>query len=169
MKKHATITAYGTSTASIPDVNQSAKRVPIVTIKLIRETSVLYPARRITSPLDAYEILKSFLVDADREKFYAIYLNTKNEPVAIHPVSIGSLNASLVHPREVYKAALLVNAASVILSHNHPSGDPCASKEDIEVSRRLKEAGSLIGIEVIDHIVIGKGTNYYSLKEHNYL
>lgn len=168
MKKLVTIHAYGTP-ANIPDVNQSAKRVPIITIKLIREASVLYPARRINSPLDAYEILKSFLVDADRENFYAIYLNTKNEPVAIHPVSVGSLNASLVHPREVYKAAILVNAASVILSHNHPSGDPTPSREDIEVSKRLKEAGLIIGIEVIDHIILGMGTNYYSLKEHDYL
>jgi DNA repair protein RadC len=169
MKKLATIPAYGTLPANVSIINKSAKRVPVVTIKLIREASVLYPTRRINSPLDAYDILKSFLVDADRENFYAIYLNTKNEPAAIHPVSIGSLNASLVHPREVYKAAIPVNASSVILSHNHPSGDPTPSREDLEVSKRLKEAGTIIGIEVLDHIIFGSETNYYSLKEHGNL
>ncbi|MED0656848.1 JAB domain-containing protein [Anoxybacillus ayderensis] len=127
---------------------QPAKRVNIVSLKLVREGSVLYRERRVQSPEDAYQLLKPFLVDADREVFVVVCLDTKNQPTAIHVCHVGSLNASIVHPREVFKSAILANAASVLVAHNHPSTDPTPSREDIEVTRRLVEAGRIVGIEL---------------------
>jgi len=100
------------------------------------------------------------------EHFIVAYLDTKNQPTAIHTVSVGSLNSSIVHPREVYKGALQSNASSILISHNHPSGDVKPSYEDIEVTKRLVEVGKLIGIKVTDHIIVGDDC-YYSFKEEN--
>ncbi|MFZ5650268.1 MAG: JAB domain-containing protein [Bacillota bacterium] len=134
-----------------------AKKVDIITLKVVRESSLLYKPRKIQGPEDAFELIRSFLEDADREMFTVIYLNTKNEPTAIHTVSVGTLNSSLVHPREVFKAAVLVNAASLILAHNHPSNDVQPSREDIEITRKLVDAGNILGVQVLDHIVVGSG------------
>ena len=141
-----------------------AKRVDIISLKLVRESSLLYRPRKIHGPKDAYELVRNTLEDADRETFMVIYLNTKNEPTAIHTVSVGTLNSSLVHPREVFKAALMVNTSSLILAHNHPSGDPEPSREDIDITRRLVEAGNILGIQILDHLVVGNG-RYRSLKD----
>ena len=84
-----------------------------------------------------------------------VCVNTKNQPTAIHTVSIGTLNSSLVHPRELYKAAILANANAVILSHNHPSGDPTPSREDLALTRRLREAGDALGVPLVDHLIVG--------------
>lgn len=145
-------------------VYMKAKRVNIISLKLVRESSLLYRPGRIRGPEDAFELVRNILEDADREIFMVIYLNTKNEPTAIHTVSVGTLNTSLVHPREVFKAAVMVNAASLILAHNHPSGDSEASREDIDITRKLAEAGNILGIQVIDHIIVGSG-GYRSLKD----
>jgi DNA repair protein RadC len=102
--------------------------------------------------------------DADREHFFALFLNTKNVGVSVELVSISSLNASIVHPREIRKPAIAVSAASIILVHNHPTGDPTPSREDIEFTRRFAKCGDLIGIELLDHIVLGNG-HFQSLKE----
>jgi DNA repair protein RadC len=134
-----------------------AKKVDIITLKVVRESSLLYKPRKIQGPEDAFELIRSFLEDADREMFTVIYLNTKNEPTAIHTVSVGTLNSSLVHPREVFKAAVMVNAASLILAHNHPSNDVQPSREDIEITRKLVDAGNILGVQVLDHIVVGSG------------
>lgn len=95
-------------------------------------------------------------------------LNTKNEPTSISTVSVGSLNSSIVHPREVFKTAVMSNAASIIIAHNHPSGDITPSKEDKDITLRLKEAGDIIGIKLLDHIIIGD-RNYLSLKEKGHI
>ena len=145
-----------------------AKRVNIVSLKLVKESSLLYKERSVRSPEDGYELLKPFLADKDREHFIVVSLDTKNQPVSINVCHIGSLNASLVHPREVMKSAILSNAASILVGHNHPSGKPEQSKEDVEVTRRLVEAGKIIGIDVIDHIIVGDET-YTSLKEKGYI
>ena len=136
----------------------------IITLKIVRESSLLYKPRTIRGPEDAFELVRNTLEDADREMFTVIYLNTKNEPTAIHTVSVGTLNSSLVHPREVFKAAVMVNAASLILAHNHPSSDVQPSREDIEITRRLVEAGNVLGIQILDHIIVGSG-RYRSLKD----
>lgn len=116
------------------------KRVNIVTIKIVREATILYDTRKISSAGDAVELGKKFLEDADREQLLLYCLDTKNQPIEMNVVSVSSLNSSIVHPREVFKAAILSNAASVILFHNHPSGDPSPSNEDVNVAKRLKEA-----------------------------
>ncbi len=97
-----------------------------------------------------------------------MYLNTKNQVLHKKTVFIGSLNASIVHPREVYKEALRRSAASIICIHNHPSGDPSPSREDIEVTKRLNECGKILGIDLLDHLIIGEN-KFVSLKEKGYL
>ncbi|MCH7549138.1 MAG: hypothetical protein IH969_06340 [Candidatus Krumholzibacteriota bacterium] len=97
--------------------------------------------------------------DFDREHFYAILLNTKNVVLSVELVSIGSLNASIVHPREILKPAIANSADSIILVHNHPTGDPDPSREDIEFTKRFAKCGELIGIELLDHVIIGNATS----------
>lgn len=142
-----------------------SKRVNIVSIKMVKEGSILYSKRRIYSSSDAANIAREFLETCDREQLIVICLNTKNEPTAIHTVSIGSLNSSIVHPREVFKPAILSNSAAIIISHNHPSGCPDPSLEDINITKRIKEAGEILGIKLLDHIIIGDNNNYISIKE----
>lgn len=146
-----------------------AKRVDIVRCKLVRECpSIAYAQRRINSPEDAVDLVKRFLEDADREMMILICLNRKGEPTALHTVSIGTLSSSLVHPREVFKVAILCNASSIILAHNHPSGDPSPSREDLDITKRIKDAGELIGIDLIDHLIIGSN-KHCSLKSSGQL
>lgn len=118
--------------------NESAKRVNIVSLKVIREASLLYKNRQIKSPQDSYDLIRTFIEDADRELFICMSLDTKNQPTNIQVCHMGSLNASLVHPREVMKMAILSNSASIIVFHNHPSGIKKPSTEDLEVTQRLE-------------------------------
>jgi DNA repair protein RadC len=119
----------------------------------------------IRSPINRAKIAAEFIGDEDREVFLVMCLNTKNRVVAVHRCHVGALNASLVHPREVFKAAILNNSASIIVSHQHPSGDITPSGEDIAVSKRLAEAGRMLGIEVLDHLIVNAAAEYTSLKE----
>ncbi|AKL95090.1 DNA replication and repair protein RadC [Clostridium aceticum] len=121
---------------------------------------------RIKGPDDVTHLLMEEMRYLKKEFFNIILLNTKNELIAVENISIGSLNASIVHPREVFVRAIKRSSASMILVHNHPSGDPQPSKEDINITNRLVEAGKLIGIEILDHIIIGDNV-YISLKEKN--
>jgi DNA repair protein RadC len=121
----------------------------------------------ISSPADVDRILRGRIANLDRENFVVVLLNTKNEVIETSTVSVGTLSTSLVHPREVFKPAIRASAASVILAHNHPSGKVEPSKEDREVTRRLGEAAGILGIEVLDHVIVGDG--YCSLKEHGML
>ena len=145
-----------------------AKRVDIVSLRLVKESSLLYKDRAIRSPGDAYNLFKQFLGDLDREYFVVMCLDVKNQPTAINVCHIGSLNASIVHPRDIMKAAILSNSASILALHNHPSGQPEPSPEDIDVTKRLAEAGSIMGIELIDHLIVGDG-RYVSLKDKGYI
>ena len=145
-----------------------AKRINIVSIKMVKESSFLYQTRTISSPKDAYEMIKEQLEDLDREQFIIACLNTKNEPTNLSVVSVGTLNKAIIHPREVFKTAILSNAANVIAFHNHPSGDTEPSQQDIQLTNRLYEAGELLGIKLLDHLIIGDGT-FTSLKEKGYL
>ncbi|KAA0563688.1 DNA repair protein RadC [Bacillus sp. CH30_1T] len=101
-------------------------------------------------------------------RYICLYLNTKNQVLHKQTIFIGSLNASIVHPREVFKEAFRRSAASIICIHNHPSGDPTPSREDIEVTKRLVECGRIIGIDILDHLIIGE-KKFISLKEKGYL
>lgn len=118
----------------------------------------------VNSPQDVAHMVMEEMRHLDREHFRVLSLSTKNHVLGISPISIGSLNSSLVHPRECFKEAIRRNSNAIILLHNHPSGDPTPSKEDIEVTRRLADGGKILGIEVLDHVVIGDN-RYVSLKE----
>ena len=119
----------------------------------------------IRSPQDAADLVMPELRDLPQERLKAIYLNNKTEVLKTRTISVGSLSSSIITPREVFREGISGNAASVIIAHNHPSGDPSPSKEDIDISKRLIEAGRMIGIEVLDHVIIGDG-RWMSLKEH---
>lgn len=149
-------------------MGKSAKRVNIVSIKLVKESSLLYKERAIRSPEDGYRLMKQLLGDLDREAFIVISLDTKNQPTSINICHIESLNASIVHPREVMKSVILSNGASFMVGHNHPSGNPAPSREDIEVTKRLVETGKILGIDLLDHIIVGDET-FISLKEKGYI
>ncbi|MEM5831547.1 MAG: DNA repair protein RadC [Candidatus Aenigmatarchaeota archaeon] len=120
--------------------------------------------KKIISPQDVFKLMKSKLKDYSKEHFYIISLNSRN--AIINEISIGTLNASLVHPREVFAEAIRQRANSIILVHNHPSGDPTPSKDDIKITKKLKEAGKILGIEVLDHIIITRNS-YLSFKNKN--
>lgn len=122
----------------------------------------------VRSPEDFANIAMKFIGNEDREVFLVACLSVKNEIQCLHRCHIGTLNASLVTPREVFKTAFLQNAASIILAHNHPSQNVTPSQEDIDVTKRLQEAGELLGVEVLDHLVISE-TNYLSLKEKGFM
>lgn len=124
--------------------------------------------RRVRSPEDAANIIRDFIGDSDREKFVVLGLSTKNEPQILQVVHTGSINASIVCPREIMKALILANCSCCVVSHNHPSGDPTPSPEDIDVTERLVEAGKIIGIDVLDHIILGTN-KFLSLKEKGYM
>ena len=145
--------------------NKHAKRVDIVSIKMVREGSTKYENIKIETPFDAYVLLKNFLEDSDREKLLVVCLDTKNQPINICTVSVGTLNSSLVHPREVFKTAILSNSNQIMLAHNHPSGISAPSNEDKAMTSRIKDAGVILGIELIDHIIIGSN-EYFSFKEN---
>jgi DNA repair protein RadC len=122
----------------------------------------------IRSPEDGAKYMMNDMRFLSQEHFVCLYLNTKNQVIHKQTVFIGSLNASIVHPREVFKEGLKRSAASIIALHNHPSGDPAPSREDIEVTKRLVECGKIIGIELLDHLIIGEN-KFVSLKEKGYL
>jgi DNA repair protein RadC len=130
-------------------------------------TSGLAERPIIRTPKEAADLVLGEMSHLDREQFRVMTFNTRNQVLAVDIVSIGSLASSPVHPREVFKMALKRSAASVILFHNHPSGDTKPSDADVEVTKRLKEAGKILGIEVLDHIIIGYNT-FLSMKESGY-
>lgn len=122
----------------------------------------------IRSPEDAANYLMTDMASLQQEHFVALFLNVKNEVLHKETIFIGSLNASIVHPRELFREAVKRSAASIICAHNHPSGNPVPSPEDIEVTKRLVAAGDMMGIDVLDHLVIGDH-QFISLKEKGYM
>nr|WP_304626070.1 DNA repair protein RadC [Sporosarcina sp. BP05] len=122
----------------------------------------------IRSPEDAAAYLMTDMASLKQEHFVVLFLNVKNEVLHKQTIFIGSLNSSIVHPREIFREAVKRSAASIVVSHNHPSGNPSPSPEDIEVTKRLIEAGSIMGIEVLDHVIIGDH-QFLSLKEKGYM
>ena len=124
---------------------------------------------KISSPEDVEALMRPRLAHLDREHFVILLLDTKNRVIASPTVSVGTLTSSLVHPREVFKPAVRVSAASMVLVHNHPSGDPKPSEDDLSVTKRLKNAGDIFGIEVLDHVIIGDAGRFFSMKEKGQL
>jgi DNA repair protein RadC len=118
----------------------------------------------IKNPEAVVKAIRASIKDKAKEHFKLILLNPRNKIIGISTISVGTLNASLVHPREVFKDAITHSAASVVLAHNHPSGDPEPSEDDLKITKKLVESGKILGIEVLDHIVIGKN-GFLSFKE----
>ena len=119
---------------------------------------------RIRHGKDVYELLRSSMEDLDREHFCIIMLNVRNQIITTETISIGSLDTSIVHPREIFKNCIKKSAAAVILAHNHPSGEAAPSDDDIRITKRIIEAGKIVGIHVLDHVVVGHG-QYVSMRE----
>ena len=128
------------------------------------QTAQALPEDSLSSPQEVARFLLPRLRYLDQEHFLILQLNTKNRLLGMETITIGTLDASLVHPREVFKVAIRQSSASLILAHNHPSGDPRPSQEDLYLTRRLKESGELLGIPILDHVIIGDN-KYYSMKE----
>lgn len=149
------------------------KRINIYSVTLVKESAKIYDLDTavIRGPQDARDVIVKVLdmENLPNEHFVMLSLNTKNKVVGVHTIFVGSLNSSIVHPREIFQRALLNNSASIVVFHNHPSGDPTPSREDIEVTKRLEQAGEIIGIEVLDHIIIGDEGRYTSLREKGYI
>lgn len=155
--------------AALPSVPTDARYMSVKRVSLVYEGS-LQERANITSTRDAIEFFGEYWRDNpanDQERFVVACLDTKHRVQCVVLVTTGTLDASLVHPREVFKPAMIEGSSAVLLSHNHPSGDPTPSREDIQVTDRLTEAGKLIGITVLDHIIHGDGTgNLLSVREH---
>lgn len=130
-----------------------------VRTKLVIEGHKEYKPIKLSNSNDVYETFKK-LVESDKEKFYSIFLDCKNKVIGVDMVSQGALDSAPVHPREVYKSALLASAANVIFVHGHPSGEPDPSFSDREITKLLKQAGELLQIGVLDHIIIGLNSFY---------
>lgn len=140
-----------------------------VRVKMVKERHAFYETNKVKSPRDVANVFHKFFDGIDREQFVVACLNVKNEIVNLSVVSIGSLNSSIVHPREVFKVAVLSNAGSIIVCHNHPSGNTAPSAEDIAVTERLKNCGEMMGISLVDHIILGDDGEFLSLKEKGYI
>ena len=142
----------------------------IAAIELAKRFSQIQSMDRyiIRSPEDGANYIWDELRDEQQERFVCLYLSVKNHVIHKQTIFIGSLNSSIVHPREIFKEAIRRSAASVICFHNHPSGDPTPSTEEIAITRRLNQCGKIIGIDVLDHIILGR-KRYVSLKEKGYL
>lgn len=145
----------------------TAKAIQLLAgIELGRRVAKTTPQERwaIRSPEDVSKLMMEEMRHLTQEHFVCLFLNTKNQVIAQHTIFIGSLNSSIVHPREVFKEAIRRSSASIICLHNHPSGDPTPSKEDIEVTKRLISVGQIVGIDMLDHVIIGDG-RFCSLRE----
>jgi DNA repair protein RadC len=130
-------------------------------IELVRESGASdVPGEILRDSAGVARMLAPEFEWLDREKFIVLLLDAKHRAIGVNTVSIGSLTASIVHAREVFKPAIAGNAATVILAHNHPSGDPAPSLEDVELTKRLREAGDFLGIRVLDHVILGEGLHY---------
>lgn len=137
---------------------------------MVKEKAIRYELESsINNPREVAEMLQKVtgMQDAPEEQFWMICMDTKNKIVGLHLVSQGTLNSALVHPREVFKRALLNNASSIVLAHNHPSGNPQPSQQDVDLTNRLVQVGDLVGITIMDHIILGDAGRYLSLKEKN--
>jgi DNA repair protein RadC len=138
-------------------------------LKIVRERRPGYgPRRQFCDAQSVYDVFRERFTQADREEFVVLLLDVKNKLLGFHVVSVGSLSSSIVHPREVFKVAILGNAAAIILLHNHPSGDPQPSAEDLAITSRLCEVGELMGVRVLDHIVLGE-ERYISFVEDGFM
>lgn len=167
----------GALASALPDSSPAAERMPsalvykpVYRLLLVREGAHPATTAALSTPALAADVARTFLNGTDREQFVVLLLNGKNKLIGINVVSVGSLSASIVHPREVFKGAIAANACAIICVHNHPSGEPDPSAEDREITKRINSAGQILGIRLLDHLIVGDGTNnYFSFVEHSLL
>lgn len=140
--------------------------INVIKLEVVRESTlnVNLPKNSVSSPEDVAKVFQQYIGKSDREYFAILMLDTKNHINAIHTVSIGSLNSSIVHPREVFKAAILHNSSAIVLGHNHPSTNCQPSMEDTDTTRRLVDASNILGIKILDHVIVSE-ISYFSFKE----
>lgn len=146
------------------------RRPPLLRVQMVQlvcEGPSPFARRHLGNAADVYHAFRDVCGSADREHFWSIALDNKHCIIGVEEAAKGSLTSTIVHPREIYKSVLLANAAAVIFVHNHPSGDPTPSREDLEITRRLRDGGELLGIRVLDHIVVGHG-RYVSMVDDGY-
>lgn len=143
--------------------------VPIYRVSLVRDGSVTADKHSLTSTFGSAMVLMEFLEGTDREHFVVMMLDRRHKIIGINTVSVGTLDASVVHPREVFKPAVLCNASVIIIGHNHPSGDVSPSEHDNLCTERIKKAGNIMGIKLLDHIIIGDNCQYYSYADNEKL
>jgi len=144
--------------------------VPIYKVSLVRDGRIATEQPQLRSSLDAATLFRRFLGNVDREHFMVAMLDRKHRLIGINLVHVGTIDGALVNPRDVFKPALLCNAVAIVLCHNHPSGDCQPSREDRTLTQRLKDAGKLLDVTVLDHIILGDGTNQYlSFADENFL
>ena len=150
----------------MPTINPTRPySIPGFRIALVREPGVKLAERpEMRQPAAAARVLAEYIGEADRELFVIALLTIRYRVLGLHTVSVGCLSSSLVHPREVFKPAILAGSSAVLLAHNHPSGDPEPSAEDLALTRRLAAAGTILGIEVLDHLVLGEEGRFVSLR-----
>lgn len=144
-----------------------ADELQVVRIRLV-DSPPLYSKKQLKSPQAVYQFLSDEFSSLDREMVCVLNLKTNGEVINLNVVSLGSLNASIMEPREVFKSSILSNAASIILLHNHPSGELQPSKEDVKVTKRIGAVGEMLGIPLLDHIILGQG-EYMSLRETGHM
>ncbi len=135
---------------------EKLRSIKIVQVMLVKDSGNYYRTKPIRGQADAASIVKEFLAGEDREVFLAINLDNSNKINSINVVAIGTLDMTLVHPREIFKTAILSNSNGIIIAHNHPSGNPNPSEDDIKLTRQLFECGKLLGIRIFDHIILGE-------------
>jgi DNA repair protein RadC len=148
----------------VNEMDLSGKYVPNIQISMVKEIFVSNTTYNCSEAVAQSEIVEKELRNSDREKFICLHFNVKNQIISYEVVSIGSISSSIVHPREVFKAAILANAASVLFTHNHPSGNTEPSLDDIEITKRLCKAGGILGINVLDHLII-TNSDYLSFRQ----
>lgn len=154
--------------AAKPQTGQHVYAIPRYRVMLVKENLAHPTPVTIMDSQTAYRLLAPLIDGLDREHFMVVALDAKHAVIGVNTVSIGSVTLSIVHPREVFKPVILMNASAVLLAHNHPSGDSTPSQEDRALTRRLKEGGDLLGIAVLDHLVLGEG-RYHSFADHQEL
>jgi len=166
------MTQTGLFTSSRAYTKNSAYTVSVVSLRVVREKTVFYlgTTSSLRSPSAVVNLLNHALslADWDREVFIVVPVDVKNRPVGINICHIGSLSEAVCHLREIFKFAILSNAHGIFIAHNHPSGDPTLSQNDINLTKRVQEAGKLLGIPLIDHLIVAKD-DYFSFKENNLL
>ena len=145
------------------------KRVNVVSLQLIKESSFLYEPRKCSSPEDSYQLFSQFIEKKATEHLLVACLNTKGEVVNVSTVHVGSVNQSLAVPREIVKTALLSNALSIIICHNHPSGSTMPSENDLRFTENMKKACMLLQINLFDHLIISANGDYLSMKQEGLL